>query len=1106
MRGETRRLLPVILILVLSLFFFGCTLLGTAQEPDTFGPQAEGMNQQIYAASSASSVTRLASDVAALKATALNDSKYSGYLALLDAQGLTLQVLSTYFEFQSESAAIYASGIDCGKDYSSLISKLRAANSTANSAISKANSYRSSNPNSTANLLVSAINRTSPGSMAAYADLLEADIQRDCLETQTPPTPYALPLSYDDALDIASGLAGEAYFVYGFNTTLPEDAIVTAIRASGDYNFTFAASTWFFFLDSAPWAPFGHDVRYIMIDAGRGTYVISEEVMYPIINGRAYWQSVDERSDPSNILYPTDVGDLFTTGLSSAPDSGYLFSTRSMDDLSGPRLFSSEKPYLSRGRAVYLAGAAAAGEAPAFNGMECCLEKGKYAIILTGSNDSMFQADTARMYGFLKSSGYTDEDISYLSTVAGTPGSDAVTSIPEFAEALNRIIANAKCCDDVFIYLAGHGMQDPVKLYRHKTTGEQKWVRTVADLGAVPADWEYTGSRGLFHKIDVNNGAADGNFASSQELAAFIKLMMSCHVVIMYQSCFSGAAAPTLGSYPGVIVLTPVDGEHSSYGQDNADADWGAGSYFSQSYINAKTKDNATADKDRDGSVSEKEAFDHANKINHDLMEADRQYWQDKADAETRNPLLKLRYEARAADVDVQNGNYSEGGPCWCCHLNCSQATSWLCRIFEGRNKPNCPDCKKAGDYCGPDISQPPRNETPLNGTGNATAGNATTGNASGPTDAIPPVCGDGNKTGNEQCDYGSPNTNKCTEGKYCTATCECKQLETSVVCGDGKISSPNEDCDGGNVRTNICPAGNTCTICKCVPTAATCGDGRVNAPEECDHGNTYTRECPGGETCTSCRCLAPGELPPGEAYCGNNQREGTEECDGTDSSACSTDETCTGCACTARDAVCGDGRVSGSEECESNSHCGTGETCSGCRCTSSAVCGNDRKETGEECEENSDCPAGKGCAACHCITIGATCGDHVKGGSEECDGSNLGCSSGGVCSGGCTCVYPPSLDCDYICSQTSGAQSLGGSYSSSSECGNAARSYFGERTCYLTCYYAYIYTATNIAGSTSCCCAMKKEFPYSDCPGAHPTPPPESTCDANAPHWYSPP
>ncbi|MBD3210258.1 hypothetical protein GF318_02650 [Candidatus Micrarchaeota archaeon] len=306
-------------------------------------------------------------------------------------------------------------------------------------------------------------------------------------------------------------------------------------------------------------------------------------------------------------------------------------------------------------------------------------------------------------------------------------------------------------------------------------------------------------------------------------------------------------------------------------------------------------------------------------------------------------------------------------------------------------------------------------------------------------------VCGDGIIGVGEDCDWGSANTNKCEQAegetlRYCTESCECKEIEHTPRCGDGKITPP-EGCDGGNVKTNICPEGYTCYTpeCTCIPQEGSgqCGDGTVTPPEECDHGNTFTEKCPAGLYCQECRCVeyqstyhmecdyelekcvkvtGPGEdlcssdsqcayeeEEEEEAFCGNNEREGYEECDGTDDSACSEDQYCNQyCQCTEIPASCGDGKVDAGEECESDSQC--------------------NEDAGEVCYN-------------------------------------------------CQCIAPPSVDCTAYCFEQGYTESLGG-YSSGEACSEAAGE--SEEQCKVKCIYVHFSSWSNPAGEVSCCCKDK--------------------------------
>jgi formylmethanofuran dehydrogenase subunit D len=313
--------------------------------------------------------------------------------------------------------------------------------------------------------------------------------------------------------------------------------------------------------------------------------------------------------------------------------------------------------------------------------------------------------------------------------------------------------------------------------------------------------------------------------------------------------------------------------------------------------------------------------------------------------------------------------------------------------------------------------------------------------------------CGDGEINYGEDCDYGSAETNRCPESgdtsfpDYCTESCQCKKIEHSPRCGDGKITG-TEGCDGGNVKTAICASGYKCDTpsCSCIVEEGTgqCGDGRVTAPEECDHGNSYTDDCPSGKTCYSCKCIDPSDVPE-EAYCGNNKREGAEECDGNDDSACGSNEYCSYCKCAkeAQDLYCGDDIITSPEECEDDKDCSSGEHCSGCQCVGESVT--------------------------------YYCGDGVVTGNEQCENEGQ-CSGNEICYN-CQCLAPPSVDCQSFCASEGYSVNLGSGYTGES-CSAAAAE--DEVMCMVTCVYVQMGSWSNPAGTTTCCC---KDVYRESCP-----------------------
>lgn len=104
---------------------------------------------------------------------------------------------------------------------------------------------------------------------------------------------------------------------------------------------------------------------------------------------------------------------------------------------------------------------------------------------------------------------------------------------------------------------------------------------------------------------------------------------------------------------------------------------------------------------------------------------------------------------------------------------------------------------------------------------------------------AVPPVCGDNIRSGDEDCD-GTDATN--CEG-LCTGSCTCP----AAVCGND-VTESGEECDG--LAVTACPTG-TCEL-SCVCPAPSCGNAVTEAGEDCDGADDSS--CP-GECDGSCDC-----------------------------------------------------------------------------------------------------------------------------------------------------------------------------------------------------------------------------------------------------------
>ncbi len=291
-----------------------------------------------------------------------------------------------------------------------------------------------------------------------------------------------------------------------------------------------------------------------------------------------------------------------------------------------------------------------------------------------------------------------------------------------------------------------------------------------------------------------------------------------------------------------------------------------------------------------------------------------------------------------------------------------------------------------------------------------------------------------------EVCDEGALNG---TYG-HCNRTCS----GYDAFCGDGERSS-GETCDNGTSNGAYCGVGcvvsDSCSL-DCRTRAPHCGDARVQTPEQCD-GNVEKTDrflggsCIGGlragQTCSSSAECAGGSclILPGArscvgvqvSRCSNNREQGCSSdanCDVRDAAGtvisrgsciayptqhvrtCATPGSASQCRWNAWSdcepvAFCGDGTKDDGEQCDD------GNTSDNDSCTSlckTNICGDSFLRTGvEECDQgtrNGDsCSAtadyASTCAACSdtCRMVtqsGGYCGNNLKEGPEQCDGTAL--------------------------------------------------------------------------------------------------------------------
>ncbi len=237
--------------------------------------------------------------------------------------------------------------------------------------------------------------------------------------------------------------------------------------------------------------------------------------------------------------------------------------------------------------------------------------------------------------------------------------------------------------------------------------------------------------------------------------------------------------------------------------------------------------------------------------------------------------------------------------------------------------------------------------------------------------------------------DYRCPFTSQCDENTdTCTMGNETINHNCDFQCGG---CTSNGDCDDQNQYTT-----DTCNLntCQCENTPIPyCGDDNVDQGEECDNGAQNGQACtpPYGGNCNYCSNSCQIVVLPGP-YCGDNVKNGEEGCDGQDG--------------VPEHYICTD------------------------QCTLQYIlyCGDDNVDQGEECDNGTQngqaCtpPYGGNCNYCSniCQTVtltGSYCGDEVKNGEEECDGTD-GLLEHYTCTTQCVLEYVPYCG-DAICNGT---------------------------------------------------------------------------------------
>jgi fibro-slime domain-containing protein len=258
------------------------------------------------------------------------------------------------------------------------------------------------------------------------------------------------------------------------------------------------------------------------------------------------------------------------------------------------------------------------------------------------------------------------------------------------------------------------------------------------------------------------------------------------------------------------------------------------------------------------------------------------------------------------------------------------------------------------------------------------------------------PKCGDGYVAGGEACDDGAnnwPSDTSVPSGK-CNSSCTAR-----AYCGDGFVQ-PGEICDNGkNTDVYLSSSGTNLCAPGCVAPAK-CGDNIVQAAfEACDLGAGNSNTSYGLGACTTSCTYGP--------YCGDNKKNGTEDCDkGTENGGYGAGSCTYECK---MGPYCGDLVRNGPEDCDGTANCSAS-------CTMNPYCGDNIKQSTEACDWGASASTSYGTCNSVC-TWNAHCGDgHKDSPYEECDegannsntkydGCRLDCFRGPHCGDGVTQV-----------------------------------------------------------------------------------------------------
>ncbi|HLD62599.1 MAG TPA: C13 family peptidase, partial [Candidatus Norongarragalinales archaeon] len=348
--------------------------------------------------------------------------------------------------------------------------------------------------------------------------------------------------------------------------------------------------TAFFWLDDLPGQPFAHKTRFAFVYEN-GDYIVFEGGFWPLIDGRQLW--IDGKTGVEEEIVFEKLG------FSSDINSGLLYSP--LPARARALSFEPQNPVPPQGPLT------------ATNVPCKCGTSQVHAIIAQGNNDSMFNITAQGVFDALAGRGVGADNITFMTpSESSNPSVDGNVSKDALKKALGEIKNKTRCCDVVFLYLAGHGYLYCTVTWYNRITGAITIEENREDskFNSYTRDCPSVGEkRGLgtwqVMAVQKSHGMRMGkDWLKADELDAMLDEIKNCNLHIFIDSCHSGGAIEKLKDR-GRFITTAAEANKVSWGNDRDGMAAGSG-------LVDGLNGGAGADANGDGTVSLDEATEFA--------------------------------------------------------------------------------------------------------------------------------------------------------------------------------------------------------------------------------------------------------------------------------------------------------------------------------------------------------------------------------------------------------------------------------------------------------------------------------------------------------------